>query len=225
MRFGILFSCAATLLLLLAVVHGEWHSLAIWPAGSLAIVSLGYFWIGPQVYGKTKDGRLSSFNTVLLLPYLLYVWCIWHLIRCFKSENAFDQLTDSIIIGRRLLSHELPDGVDHVVDLTCEFPEPAQLVERDYHSLQILDGHIPTAEQLHDWANQISNLSGTIYIHCAEGHGRTGLVAASVLIQTGLVSTPQEAIELLQSKRPLVKLSLPQRAALEDFRIKYASAE
>jgi protein-tyrosine phosphatase len=50
-------------------------------------------------------------------------------------------------------------------------------------------------------------VAGTIYIHCAQGHGRTGMFAAAVLLSSGQAATPEEALRLVTSARPGVRLS------------------
>jgi len=214
MKYGILFSFVAVLLATAAVIHRGWLLLLLWPAVSFGIVALGYLYFGPQVYGKSSRGLLSPINQLLLLPFLVYLWSVWYGARLVKREPAFNQLTEDIVIGRRLLSHELPDGIDHVIDLTCEFNEPRALRSSSYHSFQILDGSAPSADHLLQWAGQTARLSGNIYIHCAEGHGRTGLFAAVLLLYIGHSMTPDEALQFIRSKRPLVRLGQRQLATL-----------
>ena len=69
--------------------QGYWLIL-VWPAVSLGIISAGYLALGPPVYGKSNSGRLSVINRILLLPFLLYLWSAWYLLRLVKRENAFD---------------------------------------------------------------------------------------------------------------------------------------
>ena len=135
-----------------------------------------------------------------------------------QTETAYDQLTDNIYIGRRLLAHEFPDFVDHVVDLTCEFTEPKPLRNVDYHSFQILDGFIPQTAQLNQWIANTANLNGNIYIHCAEGHGRTGLFTAALLVELGNFNSAFDALEFVKSKRPLVRLGSRQMETLSAIR-------
>ena len=214
MKYGILFATVVVLLTTSVIIHGGWFYLLLWPALSFGMVALGYFHFGPRVYGKSQRGILSPINLLLLLPYLLYLWFVWYAVRLVKRESAFDQLTENIFIGRRLLSHEFPDNIDHVIDLTCEFTEPKALRSISYHSFQILDGFVPSPEQLRDWAAQAAELSGNIYIHCAEGHGRTGLFAAVLLLHIGHSQTPDDVLQFIKSKRPLVRLNQQQMAAL-----------
>ncbi len=212
LKYGVFFFIVAFLLAMVAYQH--WLIL-VWPAVSFGIISAGYLALGPPVYGKSNSGRLSVINRILLLPFLLYLWSAWYLLRLVKRENAFDQVTDRLIIGRRLLSRELPESVDRVVDLTSEFDEPGRLRNSEFHSFQILDGFVPTKNQLQHWANKVAAMQGTVYIHCAEGHGRPGLVAAAVLIETRQCSSIEEAIELLSTCRPLVRLGTRQMSLLK----------
>lgn len=207
-----MFSFASVLFAVLAKNRGEWFFL--WPALSFAIVASGYFYFGPRVYGKSKRGILSPVTMLLLLPYLLFSWSVWYTVRLVKREAAYNQLTENIFMGRRLLSHELPAHIDHVVDLTCEFTEPKRLRAGSYHSFQILDGFVPTCEQLCEWVETTSRLPGNLYIHCAEGHGRTGLFAAALLRHRGDFQTVDDALQFIKSKRPLVRLGQRQMAVL-----------
>jgi protein-tyrosine phosphatase len=52
-------------------------------------------------------------------------------------------------------------------------------------------------------------------IHCAQGHGRTGLVASAVLLVSGKAQTAADAIAMVQSVRPGVDLNREQRFVLE----------
>lgn len=51
--------------------------------------------------------------------------------------------------------------------------------------------------------------------HCGGGKGRTGTVAAGVLLELGLCSDVDEAIAMARSIRPVISLKPDQRAALE----------
>ena len=93
MKYGFLFSLVSGLLAAVAFTHGGWYLLALWPSLSFAIVAVGYFRIGPAVYGKSRDGNLAITNQLLLLPYLIYLWSVWYAIRHVKREPAYDQLT------------------------------------------------------------------------------------------------------------------------------------
>ena len=214
MKYGILFTVIAILLGIVAINNSGWFLFLIWPSISYAIVATGYLYFGPAIFGKSTKGKLSLLNKIVLLPYLLQLWFLWYLLRMTKKEPAYDQITENIFIGRRLLGHELPMEIDHVIDLTCEFSEPEPVRSLSYYSFQILDGFVPPSEKLHCWVNQVSSLSGKIYIHCAEGHGRTGLFAALLVTHIGYSKNVEEGLLFIQSKRPQVRLGEKQLALL-----------
>lgn len=214
MKYGVLFSTVSALLIATALTRGGWFLFYIWPAVSFAVVASGYFYLGPRVYGKSLDGVISKVNLVILLPYLIYLWSVWYALRLFKRESAFDKLNDKIYIGRRLLGNEFPSHIDHVIDLTCEFSEPMQLRSTNYHSFQVLDGFVPTLSELESWVSEAAKLPGNIYIHCAEGHGRTGMFAAALLVKIGQFETTEDALSFVYSKRRLVRLGRRQRDLL-----------
>ena len=214
MKYGVLFAIVAVLLAGSAILHGGWRLLLLWPAISFGVVAIGYLYFGPIIYGKTSQGVLSICMQLVLLPFLLYLWSVWYALRLVKREPALNQLTDKVYIGRRLLSHEFPDKIDHVVDLTCEFSEPKALRSCSYYSYPILDGVAPSANKLRQWVGEVAMLPGTVFIHCAEGHGRTGLFAAALLLTTGHSKTPDEALQLIRSKRPRVRLGRHQQSVL-----------
>jgi protein-tyrosine phosphatase len=112
------------------------------------------------------------------------------------------------------LGREIPLDIDHVIDLTCEFPRPKTLREFSYHSFPILDGFVPSSAELQTWVANAAKLPGTIYIHCAEGHGRTGLFAAALLFELGQCASANDALQFVKSKRPLVRLGKRQQATL-----------
>lgn len=216
MKYGALLALIAFLFAVLAITRQGMYWLLLWPALSFSVVFDAYLWSGPSVFGKSSRGVLSPVKQILLLPYLLFAWSVWHVLRLCSREPAYDRLTDRLLIGRRLLSHELPAEVDHVADLTCEFNEPRALRERSYRSFSILDGAQVSPEQLRRWADEVAGLPGTVYIHCAQGHGRTGMFAAAVLLSSGEAATSEEALQRVTAARPGVRLSAEQRQTLSD---------
>lgn len=210
MSFCIRFALLGAAILGLALVRGGMCLFWLWPAGNVLLLSYAYGARRPSVFGKSADGRLSILARVVFWPYLVGQHVVWHLRRIAMRGPSYQSLTAEIRIGRRLLSHEVPDDVDHVVDLTCEFTEPFQLRSRCYHLFAILDGDAPEPEQLLEWVRQISEMKGRIYIHCAVGYGRTGLMAAACLLISGRARTPHEAVIAVQACRPGVRLNARQ---------------
>ena len=82
--------------------------------------------------------------------------------------------------------------------------------------LPILDGDAPRLDDLLRLLKELDPVAGTLYIHCAEGHGRAGLVAAAILLSRGMVLDPDEAVRMVRAKRPKVSLNARQRKMLAE---------
>ena len=143
--------------------------------------------------------------------------------RTLRRESPFNELMDGIIIGRRLLPGEYPEGIESVVDLTAEFPEsPRTRQGRTYRAFPILDASPCTPAALEEIARAIMDLPGDVYIHCAEGHGRTALVATSLLLTRGDVQSGDEAITWVLERRPLARMNATQRKTVDEVAESYA---
>src|SRR5690606_10500554 len=121
-------------------------------------------------------------------------------------------------IGRRLLPHEYPPDSDTVLDLTSEFNVLRSVPERyQYISFPMLDGLGADVSRLVPLLQRLDSIPGKLYIHCAQGHGRTGFVTAAWMLYKGWAQSPDDALQQILAARPAVKLSAIQRARLDDF--------
>jgi len=224
MKYGILFGLMSLLLIVAGLEH-PWLELPLWwLALSFAIVALSYLMGRPQIFGKRPDGTQSWISKSILLPYLLYTAGVWHLMRLLSREPAIQQIDEDLFIGRRLLGTELSREFDHYVDLTSEFQEPRPIRERSgYLSLPVLDADTPRFETLDRFVRSTSD--GCTYIHCAQGHGRTGLFAIVWLIRHGKAASAAEALAMLQAIRPGVSLNAKQNRFLETYLARPAEIE
>lgn len=202
---------AGSLLLALTTRGAAW--LALWPALSFTLVAVAYLGLGPRVFGKRPDGTLSPLSTLLLLPYLALLRALWRALRLLRTEAAWHELVPGVLVGRRLLEHEAPHGLACVVDLTCELEEPpAMSAAPAYLNVPTLDGTPPDGDALVSLVEHLGRVSGTAYVHCAEGHGRAGTVAVALLLARGLADDVDEAIALAKRLRPGIRLRPAQRA-------------
>jgi hypothetical protein len=198
---------------------GAWL-IASWLGVGFFLTGVGYAINKPEIYGKNDKGGFPFWALLIYLPFFLYFLIMWHWVQWLIRENAFDWVTDTIIIGRRLSRQEYPECVENYVDLTAEFYEPKAVIDHvNYIFLPILDGNIPDIQQLNAAFDKLSN--GITYIHCGQGHGRTGLFTALLLAKQGRVSTPEEALAFLKSKRPKLALTAKQKAFVRTIMEQY----
>jgi hypothetical protein len=215
-RVGSLFFVVGLELLLLAVQQRWLLPLLIWPATSFLVAAAIYFARQPRWFGKQPTGQLNYGSTCVLLPFLLAVWSVWHAVRQLSREPAINQVGVNLSLGRRLLPHELPAHIDLVVDLTCEFREPLPFPNHPrYCSFPILDAGAPPPAELLDLIQFLAQQPGHLFIHCAQGHGRSGLVATTLLIYRQEVSSLDEALNRIRAHRPGVRLNRTQMQCAE----------
>jgi len=216
LTMGMLLLGISILLSAYAVLLGGAAWILVWPAGAYALVGVAYLARRPSVFGKADDGTLSPARAVVLAPYLSALWLIWHITRLLGKEAAHVELCRGIFIGRRLLHRELPPGMASIVDLTSEFAEPRKVVEgRQYYCFSVLDADAPPPDVLAQWADRLVDAPRPMLIHCAQGHGRTAMMASALLVRSGAVSSAEEALELVWSVRPGAR---PRAAQVEAVR-------
>jgi protein-tyrosine phosphatase len=208
MKTAFLFTIVGTLAIAYGLQDLTVGWLMCWVGLAYLLVSAAYLGVGPSIFGKKPNGRLSIYAQLALFPYLLITWMVWYALRVFRTEPPYHQVLQDLYVGRRLLSSEYPNGLDSVLDLTCEFNEPKAVVARHrYYSLPILDACGVSDTNVALQLQEIIDEAGVLFIHCAEGHGRTGMVAAVALLLKGVANQPEEAIRFIQNRRPKVRLS------------------
>lgn len=225
-RFGVAFSGVAIALIGFSLWMGMWW-LFLWPAISLFVVSAGYFWGTAYLFGKRHDGSRSVLASVVLLPYTIVAHVVWRAQCLLIREAAFHVVNDKLIVARRLFGHEMPDDVEALLDLTSEFRDPAAIrAHPGYRCLPILDGGSISAEELVSALRNLKPSPGKrVLIHCANGHGRTGMAGAAWLILHGYATTANEAVARLQHVRPGVKLKMGQWEVVRAVEEKYRKIE
>lgn len=215
--FSVVFALLAFELVAGARVFGGIAWLALWPALALLIVALAHFVERPGAFGKVGH-RLSFVSSCLLLPYLAVQHAFWHLFRVISREPPFARLEDDILIGRRLLAHEYPRTLASIVDLTCEFSE---CLPRDtslrYVNIPLLDGGSLEPAALDSALAPIHSLPRPLYVHCAQGHGRTCMIAVCLLIALRRASSVADSMARVRAVRPRARMNRRQRDSVEQF--------
>lgn len=183
----------------------------LWLAGCFFALGLAHLRNAPKLFGKRPTGAIAWWSWIAFLPLHLCLHAIWQLSRLFSREHPSDVVAPHLTVGRRLLASEIPADIAIIVDLTCEFPEPVAIrTKKDYRLFPILDASIPAIEDLRKF---IANLPARpIYVHCAQGHGRTGLFTIAYLVERNICPNSEEAAERLRRCRPGIVLNAQQQA-------------
>ena len=203
-------------LIVFGLIEGGWLLLTVWMGCDFLALGIAHARGAHHVLGKRPDGSLPLWSWLAFLPLLLYTSAVWHLGRLLSREPAYNRVAEDLVVGRRLLPGELEGDFANYVDLTAEFVAPAAIRRSAaYQCVPILDGSAPDPRVLREAVRRLRG--GRTFIHCAQGHGRTGLFAAAVLLNSGAARTVNDALQRLQSVRPRIALSRVQRRCIEEF--------
>lgn len=218
MRFGGMLLLLSACFGLLAQQTGTlWGLIPLgWSSLAAAFAALAYFLDRPGWLGKRPDGTLSPAHLAALWPFFLVTWGTWHLSR-LGDEPCRNRVAHQLHVGRRPLPHELPEETSLVVDLTAEFFEVAAIrALPGYRCIPALDGLVPPdVEAARALVREVAAHEGTVYVHCAAGHGRSGALAAAVLVLRGKADDVEQAVQQLKRARPRISLNARQRAWAE----------
>jgi hypothetical protein len=203
-------------LIALGTAERGWGLVAAWLGCDFVVLGVAHGRGSHEVFGKRADGTLPWWSWLVFLPLLLFTTTVWHLIRAISREPVRNEVTGQLMVGRRLLASELEGEFDNFVDLTAEFSEPSVIRRAPgYRCFPILDGAAPTPEALR--AAVASLRPGRTYVHCAQGHGRTGLFALAVLLDSGAARSVEDGMRMLSAVRPAIRLSREQERCIEMY--------
>lgn len=199
-RIGLRYLALSLLLAALSFSYVWWSLWLLWPATSLAIAASSYLGAGASIYRK-RDGVIPIWSKLILGPFLIGQWISWH--GYTKRSNAFDPVTDRVLIGRRLTDREAadvmkPEGIVAVLDLTGEFSEAKAFRELPYRNIQVADLTPPSQEQLNAALAFVDEhmADGKVYLHCKAGYSRSAAVAGALLLR----ADPSQRVEDIVSR-------------------------
>ena len=221
MKYAVLNCLAGALAIAIGAVGGflqnPWQFLMCWPGLNFLLLGIAHAAHAPGIFGKRRDGSLPWWSWVLFFPLYLLAHLCWQLLRLLSREPPWAQVNESLLVGRRLLAGELPRPDLTVLDLTAEFAEPAGIVRSsDYHCFPVLDAAAPGAASLRECLLALPPDDKPLYIHCAQGHGRTGMAAAAWLVLHGFAPDAERALKQLKSVRPGIGLQRTQRRLVDE---------
>jgi len=187
----------------------------LWLAVALAMVAAAYAAIGPALFQKRRDGRLSLAARLLTAPYRL---CAFVNSRLWTRHDAKPAtVVDGLDIGRFPSRAGLKRAAyRNVVDLTAEFAAPR--FAGNWRAVPMLDLVAPPADALIEAANAIERAlpQGPLLVCCALGYGRSVAAVATWFIRSGVARDVDEAVARLKAARPRLSLTQAQLAAIEE---------
>ncbi len=171
---------------------------------------------GSLVIRKNPEtGQISLFSKLLWAPFLGGHWAVflarhrvWH-----RRRPAFHRICRNLYLGRFPSNPQtdLPPKTSVVVDLTLEFSEPPSMMnaKTTYLNCPSLDNHIATVDALCDTARlalQLWHQGEVVFVHCANGKGRSGSMVVLLLVLNRTCETIEEAIAFAKARRPQVRV-------------------
>jgi hypothetical protein len=223
--YGLVFTVLAALAAFAAALASEWFlqvpSAAV--ALSFLLVAIAYFGAGPRLLFKRANGSRFAWAWVIHWPYFALTAFSYRVSLFLSREAAYVQVSPNVFLGRRLTAREAKNATEGwlaVLDLAAELPESRSLREvANYRSLPVLDATAMSLEYLRDAVKWLKThaIAGPVYVHCALGHGRSGLVAAAYLLAAGLAHDAKTALKQLRELRPGVRLHRSQWKLLDAF--------
>ncbi|MBI2215575.1 MAG: dual specificity protein phosphatase family protein [Acidobacteria bacterium] len=206
---GMLFAAAAW--------AGGWLLWSLWPALSLAIVSLNYFAIGARGFQKSASGSMSAGAWGLLAPYLLAAWLNSRLRNAGRPSSGV--VVDGVSVGRI----RGPLDADRasfaaVVDMAAELPFSVN-DGQFYRSIPVLDLTVPAAGELREAVDAIEEgrSHGPVLVCCAVGLSRSASAVVAWLVATKRAKGIDDAIGMVRAARPALVVYPGLRATLEEL--------
>jgi protein-tyrosine phosphatase len=216
MSYAIMLGALGCGLMGLGAQRGWPGGVIVWLGADFLALSVAHAVGGHGLSGKRADGTIPWWSRVVFLPLTLVLETVWRVWRFGSREPAISRVNDWLAVGSRPRGGEGYEAFDIVVDLTAEFEDPSAIRRRTgYRAFPILDGSSPDEEALR---RILRSLAGErIFVHCAQGHGRTGLVAAALLIERGTADSAEDAVRVLQQARPKIALNAGQWKCLRAY--------
>lgn len=230
---------------LIVAGQGAWSPLLFWPAALYGLVICAYLLngtFGAWLLSKdTRTGQIPIWRMLVFAPYLFIHWLCWWLrhLLVLLNEDGYNLVAPGIYVGRFPLwfpcrragmlgcDGALPKDHVGVVDMCAEFPALPWVIEQadgKYICLPCLDGDLPenkmellrAARTVAAWGS-----STPVYIHCANGRGRSCCFAILVILLRGsskgdLEADIQDATQLIRQSRSQVKVSRANHALLAE---------
>ena len=213
LRLALRYALGSAAAIALALAVGGWALWLLWPALSLALVSLAYLALGPAAFQKRDDGRMSAAARWLFAPYLAGAWINSRAWTAGAGQPR--EVAEGVFLGRVPTARELARSpFAAIVDLTAEFAlRPGT---RACASVPTLDLVPPSSDDLATAVRAIQRLRsrGPLLVCCALGRSRSACAVAAWMIATGRARDGAAAVQALRDRHAPVVLGEAHLSAL-----------
>ena len=192
-----------------------------WFACVFSIVIVAFILNRPYIFGKdTITGKINWLRYIVFLPFYFTSHVTWWIVVKRSKEEDYTEIFGKFHIGRYLSTWKGRTlyNTDLLIDMTCEFQEPfSSIGSPTYRCILSMDGNHPVDQNQFELVlEEATQWDGEVYVHCAQGHERSGAFLIALLIRSGSYNTIDEALEKLVSLRPGCRLQENQRKFLEN---------
>ncbi|MDR1384333.1 MAG: hypothetical protein LBJ67_10910 [Planctomycetaceae bacterium] len=221
-QYGLLFLFLAIIAFVWAVI-GHYivvRAAAVWLAVSCFWTAAAFVLHSPEMVLGKKQNRICFLPFVMInAPFLLAYWLVWtfrHLLLRHEPVHHIHETEISISCWPPF--HVAIEDYDFVIDVTAEMPKfyrtqttPINKISQNqnqhplpkYISLPNLDG-VPL-DRL-ELPSEICR-GMRILVHCAQGRGRSAVMACLLLVKLQYAETGEEAFQMLKAARSKVHVS------------------
>lgn len=227
LKLGSYYLCAALLFLILAYLFQPWGLWLLYPAISLFGVALSYYLVRPHFFQKQADGSLSIAATMLFVPYLIFAWLnsrIWT--KKHPEDSKILKIENTTIFLGRIPTRSTIQKYQAVFDCVAELPVNSKNSYFQYSSLDLIPLQADQLQRAVEVFNQLMAAASSqstqqhVLIYCALGYSRSSAILCAWLMQQQHATQVNEAIQIVQSARPWVRLNDVQIKNLNTYQLK-----
>lgn len=184
-----------------------------WIAFSFLTVSFGYIALDESVFQKKANGKLSFAAYIVLFPFRFFTKLTREFF--FKTKNKEIQVYENLYIGD--YNSSKTSSCECIFDVCVEYEKAHK--KSNYINFPILDLvpiKLTTLKQgvlvLDDLLNE-----NKVLVHCALGMSRSTTIVIAWLGYKNVVTTVEDAIELIESKNYTIHLSKKHMTLLNNY--------
>ncbi len=185
-------------------------------ANGVVHIPTATLWLGKN----HATGAISTLGYVLQWPYHALLHARIARRRQRSKEPLYNEIAPGVYLGGwPQHDAQLPNQGHKLarVDMTAELPARG---DGPYYNVPLYDTQGPSVQQTEgavQWAASVRAQGTPVYVFCQNGHGRSGVVAAALLVETGMAKDGGDAERMVKAARPKVRFNAAQAVAWQGW--------